>query len=130
MLAILLASFSLSANPTPGKQVETSSVVKVAADDGADRDVTLRYLLFLPADYAAGETKKWPLVLFLHGSGERGDDLNVVKKHGPPKFLDGRPDFPAVVVSPQCPAETRWNAAELAKLVQIVANNHRIDRER
>lgn len=130
MIAILLAALSLAADLTPGKQVEASAVVKVASDDGGQREVTLRYLLFLPAGYAAEESKKWPLVLFLHGGGERGNDLNLVKKHGPPKFLESKPDFPCVVVSPQCPAETRWNAAELAKLIEAVANNHRIDRER
>ena len=47
--------------------------------------------------------KKWPLMLFLHGSGERGTDLNKVKKHGPPKIVEQKPDFPFIVVSPQCP---------------------------
>ena len=130
MIAVLLAALSLSADPAPGKQVEASTTFQVPADDGSQREVKVRYLLFLPADYAADESKRWPLVLFLHGSGERGDDLALVKKHGPPKFLDGRPDFPCLVVSPQCPSETRWNAAQLAKLIEALANNHRIDRRR
>ena len=114
----------------PGKQIAASTSVKVAGDDGQEREVTLRYWLFVPADYSADETKRWPLVLFLHGSGERGDDLELVKKHGPPKLLDSKPDIPAVVISPQSPTERRWNAAELAKLVEFAANNLRIDRQR
>ncbi len=119
-----------SARLSPGTQVATSTVVKVIDADGHEREATFRYFLFVPADYAADETKRWPLVLFLHGSGERGDDLELVKKHGPPKFLDSKPDFPAVVISPQCPKDKRWNAAELAKLVDSIANNLRIDRQR
>ena len=45
----------------------------------------------------------WPLVLFLHGAGERGDNLDLVKKHGPPKLIEEGKPFPFVVVSPQCP---------------------------
>ncbi|HEX3000479.1 MAG TPA: hypothetical protein VHR86_09625, partial [Armatimonadota bacterium] len=45
----------------------------------------LQYLLSLPQGYAADLTKRWPLILFLHGSGERGDDLERVKTHGPPQ---------------------------------------------
>jgi len=56
------------------------------------------YLLFIPDDLPANG--RYPLLLFLHGSGERGNDLNLVKKHGPPSFLDDITDFPFVVVSP------------------------------
>ncbi|MCU0878717.1 MAG: prolyl oligopeptidase family serine peptidase [Pirellulaceae bacterium] len=129
-VALFAGPSLVAAEPTPGKQVAASTAVKVAADDGAVREATLRYLLYLPPDYAADEAKKWPLVLFLHGSGERGDDLEKVKVHGPPKLLAARPDLPAIVVSPQCPAEARWNAQELAKLVETLANTYRVDRER
>lgn len=125
--AILAAS---AAELAPGKQIEATSTVTVADEGGQEREATLRYWLFVPAAYCADESQRWPLVLFLHGSGERGDDLELVKKHGPPKWLGERPDFPAVVISPQCPRERRWNAAELAKLVEDAANNLRIDRQR
>ena len=52
-------------------------IVKSAACD---------YLLSLPKGYGQKE-QKWPLMLFLHGAGERGSDLNLVKKHGPPKLI-------------------------------------------
>jgi predicted peptidase len=130
-VALLVTDPALvAAEPAPGKQVAASSVVKVAADDGTVREATLRYLLYLPPEYAADEAKKWPLVLFLHGSGERGDDLEKVKLHGPPKLLAAKPDLPAIVVSPQCPADSRWNAAELAKLVDELANTYRVDQQR
>jgi predicted peptidase len=129
-VALFIGPALVAAEPAPGTQVAASKVVKIATDDGTVREATLRYLLYLPAEYAADEAKKWPLVLFLHGSGERGDDLEKVKVHGPPKLLAAKPDLPAIVVSPQCPNDSRWNAQELAKLVDELANTYRVDRER
>jgi predicted peptidase len=62
----------------------------------------LRYLLFLPAAYAV-HPQRWPLILFLHGAGERGRDLQRVKRHGVANIVEEQPAFPFVVVSPQCP---------------------------
>ena len=67
--------------------------------------VTLGYLLYLPKDYAQKDS--WPLLLFLHGSGERGENLDRVKLHGPPKLIAAGKDFPFIVVSPQCPSRSR-----------------------
>src|SRR5690349_21828572 len=55
--------------------------------------VKLDYLLYLPAGYD-DDKKEWPLVVFLHGSGERGDDLDKVKIHGPPKLIAEGKQFP------------------------------------
>src|ERR1700741_5352874 len=61
------------------------------------------YLLFLPDGYGAGATKPWPLIVFLHGAGERGRDIWKVATHGPPKIDTSATNFPFIVVSPQCP---------------------------
>jgi poly(3-hydroxybutyrate) depolymerase len=72
------------------------------------------YLLFMPRDLSQEQDGKFPLILFLHGidalSGTVGgpSNLSLIKKEGLPKILDGNNDFPAIVVSPQCPAETEW----------------------
>jgi predicted peptidase len=89
----------------------------------------LRYLLFLPARYEK-ETAGWPLMVFLHGAGERGDDLNLVKKYGPPMIVEDAPDFPFVVVSPQCLADRHWDPQQVIALVEDVVASHRIDRQR
>ena len=94
------------------------------------RKVSYRYLLYVPKAYEADATKRWPLLLFLHGSGERGADLAKVKVHGPPRQLDGRDDFPFVVVSPQCPDDQRWQADALAALLDDVTKKLRIDPDR
>jgi predicted peptidase len=130
LAACSFCAFTFAADaPVPGKQVATSTTVKVMADDG-ERESTLRYLLYLPVEYETKATAKWPLVLFLHGSGERGDDIEKVKIHGPPKLASEGKEFPFVLVSPQCPMGSRWNAEELAKVVDVLTNTYRIDRQR
>ncbi len=122
-------SVALGQAPMAGKQVAAATTVKVKGEDG-EREVTLRYLIYLPADYDAKPAEKWPLVLFLHGSGERGDDIEKVKIHGPPKLVSQGKEFPFVLVSPQVPTGSRWNAEELSKLVDALTNTYRIDRQR
>ncbi len=74
-----------------------------------NRQITLHmnYLLYLPEDYGK-EKKQWPLMIFLHGAGERGSNLNKVKVHGPPKLIGQGKEFPFIIVSPQCPLEKWW----------------------
>ncbi len=90
--------------------------------------IRMRYLLHLPRDYAAHES--WPLVLFLHGSGERGTDIELVKKHGPPKLASQGKDFPFVLVSPQCPKGAIWQPIALEALLDDVIERYRIDQSR
>ncbi len=59
------------------------------------------YLLFIPKDYHKNKKKKWPAIIFIHGSGEAGKDIEKVKKHGPPKLVEKRNNFPFIVISPQ-----------------------------
>jgi hypothetical protein len=72
------------------------------------------HLLFIPRSRVEERNGKFPLILFLHGidalDGTVGgpSDLKKVKKEGLPKLLDSNNTFPAIVVSPQCPAETEW----------------------
>jgi len=65
--------------------------------------VHLNYLLHTPP--AAG---KQPLIVFLHGHGESGDDLEKVKLHGIARVVEEQPDFPFITVSPQCPTGVTW----------------------
>ncbi len=93
--------------------------------------IETRHLLFLPRDYDKDPKRKWPLVLFLHGAGERGDDLEMVKGHGPPKLAAGGRDFPFVLVAPQCPAGGwGWVPAELAALLDAIEKKYRVDPDR
>lgn len=73
-----------------------------------EQQLRLNYLRHLPADYGKTPGKKWPLILFLHGAGERGDNLELVKAHGIPKVVEQR-DLPFITLSPQCPANHWWS---------------------
>lgn len=72
------------------------------------RTIRLPYLLHLPSRYREGRRRKWPLILFLHGAGQRGHDLEQTKKHGIPKIVEEQTDFPFITVSPQCPPDFWW----------------------
>lgn len=89
----------------------------------------LPYLLYLPRGYHEG-VGTWPLMLFLHGAGERGDDLEQVKKHGPPRIVEECDDFPFIVVSPQCPADEWWDSRVLIQLLEQLIEDHRVDEDR
>jgi predicted peptidase len=90
--------------------------------------VTMKYLLYLPKDY--DQKASWPLMLFLHGAGERGDDLNLVKKHGPPKLIEAGKDFPFIVVSPQCPRNKWWEPFDLTVLLDDIVEKYKVDKDR
>lgn len=86
------------------------------------------YLLFLPQGYEKSK-KRWPLMLFLHGSGESGTNLVKVKKHGPPKIVESKPDFPFILISPQSPGHG-WNVNTLNALLDNVIRKYRVDKHR
>lgn len=90
----------------------------------------LNYLLFLPKDYDPARAEGWPMILFLHGAGERGEDLSLVKKHGPPRIVEHDPEFPFIVVSPQCPADRTWSNSELLGLLDQVTATCHVDTNR
>lgn len=75
-------------------------------------DTTMPYLLYTPDAYDADTGRLWPFILFLHGRGERGTDVNIVRNIGLPHMLDQQANFPCIVLSPQCPDEVRWPAQE------------------
>jgi predicted peptidase len=97
-----------------------------------EQTVRLRYLLFLPQGYDDSPGKKWPLILFLHGVDERGDDLELVKKHGIAKIVEGRPDFPFIAISPQCPDGTLWwdHHHILKAILERVVEQYAVDARR
>ncbi|MCA9110663.1 MAG: prolyl oligopeptidase family serine peptidase [Planctomycetaceae bacterium] len=91
--------------------------------------VRMQYLVYTPPGYEADDLRErtWPLLLFLHGAGERGDDIELVKFHGPPKLINQGQPFPFVVVSPQCPKDRWWEPIELMALLDEIEANYRID---
>ena len=94
---LVLLAFSVSAQESYQKKEFVSS----SGD-------SLRYRLLCPAEDKSGE--KYPLVLFLHGGGERGNDNETQLTHGGQMFLNpvNREKHPAFVLIPQCPADAYW----------------------
>ena len=92
--------------------------------------VELDYLLYLPRDYYEDSKQLWPTMLCLHGVGERGDDLERVKSHGPAKYIDQGRDYPFVIVTPQCPADAWWDVDVLLALLDVVEETTRVDPDR
>ena len=76
---------------------------------------TMPYRILLPVDYSP--KKRYPIVFFLHGSGERGRDNAAQLVHGSRLFLadSNRTKFPAIVVFPQCPPESYWSNVSIRK---------------
>ena len=98
-----------------------------------DRDVVWHvsgdYLLYLPEEYDDGD-EKWPLMVFLHGAGERGSDLEMVKRHGPPKLIAEGQKLPFIVASPQVPEGQRWDVDFITGLIDELEEKYRVDEER
>jgi len=98
------------------------------------KTVAINYLLYLPKDYGKDGKKLWPMILFLHGAGERGDNLEAVKKHGPPKLVAAGKELPFVIVSPQCPGDDWWTSVEMVDTLSALSDEmvarHRVDPDR
>lgn len=88
-----------------------------------------QHLLYLPENYATDTAKRFPLVLFLHGAGEVGDNISKLKNVGLPKLIEQGKKFPFIVLSPQAP-EVGWDKDELYRLLQHIKKNYRVDPDR
>ncbi len=78
------------------------------------RGTILNYQILLPENYDA--SKKYPLVLFLHGAGERGDDNTSQLKNGAKETFEKLQNtHPAIVIAPQCPKESYWGSVKFSR---------------
>src|SRR5436309_6778554 len=106
--------------PIPGTQQRQTFKTKLPST------INPNYLLYLPKEYATDQSKRWPLILFLHGAGERGNNLELVKVHGVPKIVEQHPNlnFPFIVVSPQCSLDARWSSRILGRVLDEVVSEY------
>ena len=123
-LSVGLLFQSESRSQTPPHQMAKQLQLKKSVP------IEVNYLLFLPKDYDGKAEKRWPLILFLHGAGERGTNLAKVAVHGPPKNVSTKPEFPFIVVSPQCPENQTWSNDVLLALLDEVLEKYAVDRGR
>jgi poly(3-hydroxybutyrate) depolymerase len=140
--------------PRPGMQVAQQYLTK--GDDNTGT-AEVRYLLYLPEGY--GESRRWPLVVFLHGEEGGGENLELVRQTGLPKLIErhsgvvsygvkpsqalpnGQPSSGGptkftglrnsfVLLSPQCPADSQWTPQLVLELIEHICSSLSIDRER
>jgi predicted peptidase len=98
--------------PNPAWDVYQKAEFKLAEGQ------VLPYRILYPENY--DKTKKYPLVMFLHGSGERGWNNEKQLTHGAKLFSDpvNRKNFPAIIVFPQCPEDASWSVAKVDRTKQ------------
>ena len=85
----------------------------------------LNYILHVPKNI----NEKKPLIIFLHGSGEKGNNLEKVKIHGPLKYLKNH-ELDSYILAPQCPENEYWNAEVLYQLILKIERENNVDSNR
>ena len=120
LIMITLLSLSVIV-PSMGQSAQQKMKTTIQAE--------INYLMFLPKDYA-NTGKPSPMIVFLHGSGERGSDLEKVKAWGPPAIVEKNPNFPFIVLSPQCPEGQWWNIFLLKGMIDDVLAKYNVDKSR
>ena len=124
ILTLTVVAIAFAGSVSAAVQTKNKLVVE------SKRELDVKFLLYLPKDHTTKPKKKWPLIMFLHGAGERGDNLDRVKVHGPPKLVEQDKAMEFIIVSPQCPRETIWNDELLITLLNDVVKRYHADETR
>jgi predicted peptidase len=131
-IAVMLIAISLIfAGCSSNQQLFSGKQMEQILQKEITKNIFVNYLLYLPENYNSNSTsEKWPLIMFLHGSGERGTDIEKVKVHGPPKLIAEGKSFPFIVLSPQCPDYQSWDTDVLDFLLTDICKNYNVDKNR
>ncbi|MFP7655277.1 MULTISPECIES: carboxylesterase family protein [Chryseobacterium] len=112
----LLPLFSLQMN---GQEI------KAELNKEIKRTEKIAYIL----DYPQKVKGNLPLIVFLHGSGERGTDLEMVKAHSPFTYKNLIKE-PVAILAPQCPADSWWDTITVYNLIKEIQKKYKIDASR
>lgn len=121
-------SYRISAITINGDAL-SSETVNTSTKTSVSKEI-YPHLLYVPDDYSQDSTDTFPLMIFLHGAGERGANIELVNVHGPPKLVKDGQSFPCLIVSPQCPLERAWNTERLDTLLSKIKRDYRVDDHR
>ena len=122
------AGLLLAASLSGAAETPTTGLTEHELTDAAGRG-RLRFLVYLPEAYGKDPARRWPLLLYLHGAGQRGTDLTMVRRGVLPRMLADRRDFAFVVLAPQCAGEY-WDLRLLEALVDLGRKEYAIDGDR
>ncbi|WP_299120777.1 prolyl oligopeptidase family serine peptidase [uncultured Winogradskyella sp.] len=126
-LILIFSIAGLNTCAIKAQQTESSKNLFSFETHIVDED-TLNYRMLLPKNF--DDTKQYPLVLFLHGAGERGSDNRKQLVHGSSLFLNekNRDSFPAILVFPQCPQNDYWSKLEADRTTRPITFKYRYDK--
>jgi len=101
-------------------------------NNNANSTDIIAHKIYVPEDY--NEDVDLPLLIFLHGAGERGEDLDMLDIHGPPMRVKNGENFPFVIISPLCPKGSYWDDFDMQKsvkeLIEKTKEDYAIDKNR
>lgn len=104
-----------------------TNAAQVALKSSASIKSSLNYLMYTPDDYDTS-TDAYPLVVWLHGGDQGGDDIEKVKSSGIPKLIEDGNEFPFLVFSPQNPSEELLYPIEkIDAALEEILSNYRVD---
>lgn len=124
LLVALLATLTTTTFAQEEASMKTGFIKKSTPVHGTPE----RYTVYVPEDYTAD--KQWPLIVFLHGAGERGDDNEAPRMQGIAEVIEKTPErVPAIVLIPQCPKDQIWNTRhdQLEALMATTRDEYNID---
>ena len=107
LLSLLCLFFAGVAFSQVGTKIVSGEYLKKTFEQDGN---TLNYRILYPNDF--DQNNVYPLVIFLHGRGERGDDNKKQLTHGSKLFLDNMESYPAIVIFPQCPVIDYWSTVD------------------
>lgn len=119
-----------ASSPANGNFEQQAIGISVKTIGRTASGISKSYVLYTPATYNTEKTKSWPVIIFLHGIGERGSNINNVKNVGLPKKLAGDKTFQFVMAAPQCNADTWWDISSLNALYAEVIEKYNVDPKR
>lgn len=129
--SVLMGCFALMTAPihaeTPVPGTLTKGSAEVKNDSGGKTE--MGYFTWLPKGEKPADG--WPLLVFLHGAGERGSDLELIKKHGPPKLAGTKPELDSFfMIAPQCPQGRWWDTVAVKELIDKTVAGQPVDPKR
>jgi predicted peptidase len=138
---VYLAGTPATADPAPSDVDEVRSVSTTLAErqpatslQSTTLSGAVGYYAYLPEDHYLHPNERFPLLVFLHGSGEKGNgttELSRVRVHGPPKLIQNGRDLPFIVISPQLPsAQGGWPAGLVDELINKAIADYHVDTTR